>query len=125
MPESLTVLFDQNIPSAVASWLRSARPSWTVFHVSEVNLKGKEDSEIFEWAQTKKAIIVTYDEHFADQRFFPVGKSYGIIRLKVWPTTIEETKKALKRLIAEVSEKELHNALVIIDRTHIRVRSQF
>ncbi|MDH4154420.1 MAG: hypothetical protein OEV01_11600 [Nitrospira sp.] len=50
------------------------------------------------------------------------GSHAGIIRLRVWPTTIEETQNALERLLAEVPDTELARALVIIDRGAIRIR---
>jgi hypothetical protein len=65
---------------------------------------------------------VTFDEDFADQRSFPTGFHAGIIRLRVWPTTVEGTQDALDRLLAEVSDVELARALVIIDRDAIRAR---
>jgi len=80
------------------------------------------DGELFAWAQQRQAVIVTLDEDFADQRTFPLGSHAGIIRLRVWPTTIEETQDALARLLAEVPDSELARALVIIDREAIRVR---
>ncbi len=49
-----------------------------------------------------------------------MGSHAGIIRLRVWPTTIEETQDALERLLAEVPDAELAGALVIIDRDAIR-----
>lgn len=122
MAESLAVLLDQNVPRAVAAWLRRLRPSWIVHHATEVGLAGKSDREVFEWAQSQRAVIVTFDENFADQRSFPVGQHYGIVRLRVWPTTTEEVQGALERLLAEVPDHELSGALVIIGRTHIRVR---
>jgi predicted nuclease of predicted toxin-antitoxin system len=122
VPESLTILLDQNVPRAVAPWLQTMRPSWTIHHTSTVGLSGKSDPEIYQWAQAKRAIIITFDEDFADRRSFPVGKHHGIIRLRVWPTTTEETQDALERLLSEVPDQELSAALIIIDRTHIRVR---
>lgn len=122
MPESLTLLLDQNVPRAIAQWLRTHRPHWTIYHTSEVELSGRPDEEIFAWAQRRQAVIVTFDEDFADQRAFPVGSHAGIIRLHVWPTTIEETQQALGRLLAEVPDEELAHALVIIDRETIRIR---
>jgi len=98
------------------------RPSWTIHHAATVGLSGKSDPEIYQWAQSKRAIIITFDEDFADQRSFPVGAHHGIIRLRVWPTTIEETQNALERLLLEISDQELSGALIIIDRTRIRVR---
>jgi predicted nuclease of predicted toxin-antitoxin system len=121
--EALSVLLDQNVPRPVAVWLRGLKPLWTVYHVKEVGLDGKPDQEIFAWAQEHRAIVITFDEDFADQRSFPVGLHYGVVRLRVWPTTIEETENALARLFSEVSEHELSGALVIIDRARIRVRA--
>jgi predicted nuclease of predicted toxin-antitoxin system len=95
-----------------------------VHHTSEVGLQGKRDETIFAWAQRDAALIITFDEDFADRRAFPLGDHHGVVRLRVWPTTIEETQQALERLFAEVSEPELSGALIIVDRTRIRVRPQ-
>ena len=122
MPEALTVLLDQNVPRAIAQWLRTQRPQWTVYHASDVELSGRLDEEVFAWAQTRQAMIVTFDEDFADQRSFPIGSHAGVIRLRVWPTTVEETQQALERLLAEVPDTELAHALVIVDREAIRIR---
>lgn len=64
--------------------------------------------------------MVTFDEDFADIRNFDVG--HGVIRLRVWPTTSAETIAALSRLFSTVTEEELQEALVIVDRNRIRVR---
>lgn len=122
MPEALTVLLDQNVPRAVAKWLQARRPQWTVYHASDVALSGQPDQTVFTWAQQRSALIVTFDEDFADQRSFSLGSHAGIIRLRVWPTSIEETQSALDRLLKEISDEELSQALVIIDRDAIRVR---
>ncbi|ULA63228.1 MAG: hypothetical protein LZF86_100228 [Nitrospira sp.] len=122
MPDAFTVLLDQNIPRAVAAWLRIQRPKWTIYHTSDVSLSGRSDGELFAWSQKRQALIITFDEDFADQRTFPVGFHAGIIRLRVWPTTIEETQTALARLLTEIPDTELARALVIIDREAIRIR---
>jgi predicted nuclease of predicted toxin-antitoxin system len=120
--DRFAVLLDQNVPRAVATWLQEIRPSWAVHHAAVVGLAGKNDREVFEWAQSQRAVIITFDEDFADRRSFPVGEHHGIVRLRVWPTTVEETQAALGRLLAEVGEDELSSALIIIDRNRIRVR---
>jgi predicted nuclease of predicted toxin-antitoxin system len=48
--------------------------------VVEVGLAGKTDREVYEWAQTAQALIVTFDEDFADQRAFPVGSRRPVRR---------------------------------------------
>src|SRR5688572_9130902 len=102
----LRILLDQNVSVQVAFWLRKRQPAWQIEHTSEIGLSAKTDREIFLWAQSNKAIIITFDEDFADQRNFPAGTHNGIIRLKIWPTTIEETILALEKLFEESSEEE-------------------
>ena len=54
---------------------------------------------------------------------FPLVPTQALsIRLRVWPTTIEETQDALERLLGEVPDEELARALVIVDRETIRIR---
>jgi len=77
---------------------------------------------LYLWAQKKSAIIVTYDEDFADSRFYPLGHHHGIIRLRVWPTTIEQTQNAIERLITDLPPTRWHGCLIIIDNNKIRVR---
>jgi predicted nuclease of predicted toxin-antitoxin system len=95
-----------------------------VYHTSDVNLSGKTDEEVFAWAQRNDAFIISFDEDFADGHSLSVRDHHGIVRLRVWPTTIEETDQPLARLFNEVSAGELAGSLVIVDRSRIRVRSR-
>lgn len=123
MPEEFRkVLLDQNIPQALSEWLKEKLPDWEIRHVNELGFQGKTDEFLFLWAQKNGAIIVTYDEDFADSRFYPLGHHHGIVRLRVWPTTIEQTQKAMERLIADLSPSNWRNCLIIIDNHKIRVR---
>ena len=119
---SLAVLLDQNVPPHVAGWLRSRRPDWLVWHVSDVGLKGATDDTIFHWAQANGAIVITFDEDFADTRMSPVGSHAGVIRLRVWPNTIEQTEAALERLPEFAEDGDLVASLVIVDDQRIRIR---
>ncbi|HXG35199.1 MAG TPA: DUF5615 family PIN-like protein [Bryobacteraceae bacterium] len=119
---NLTVLLDQNVPRLVGQFLRLRRPEWRVLHASEVGLAGAADERIFQWAQQERAIVITFDEDFADARMYPLGSHAGVIRLRVWPTTVEQTQQALERLLENVADEDLPGSLVIIDRERIRVR---
>jgi predicted nuclease of predicted toxin-antitoxin system len=90
--------------------------------VKEAKLDGRPDSEIFRWAQSRHAIVITYDEDFADARSFSLGSHYGIVRLRVWPTTAEQTQNALERLMAQVPLSDIPGSLIIIDNQKIRLR---
>jgi predicted nuclease of predicted toxin-antitoxin system len=119
---SLAVILDQNVPPQVGDHLRARRPAWTVWHVLEVGLAGATDQAIFVWAQQRDAVIVTFDEDFADARMYPLGRHAGVIRLRVWPTTIEQATAALDRLLDTVPEHDMRGSLVIIDDLRIRVQ---
>jgi predicted nuclease of predicted toxin-antitoxin system len=119
---SLRVLLDQNIARAVCVFLRGKRPDWLVRHVADVGLWGATDAQIMEWAQRDSSIAITFDEDFADARMYPVGSHAGVIRLRVWPTTIEKTEEALDRVLKEVADQDLPGSLVIVDGSQIRVR---
>jgi predicted nuclease of predicted toxin-antitoxin system len=86
---SLSILLDQNIPAAIGDYLRSQRSQWTVRHVRDIGLSGASDSTIFQWAQQNSTIVITFGEDFADTRMYPIGGHAGVIRLRVWPTTVE------------------------------------
>ena len=102
----LHTLLDQNVPYTVALWLRTQRPSWLVRHVKDLAFEGRSDDFLFRWAQQEKAIVVTFDEDFADPRLYPLGRHHGVIRLRVWPTTIEKTEEALNRLLHQLPAEE-------------------
>lgn len=118
----MSILLDQNIPIGVKAWLQTVKPEWKVFHVNEEGLACQPDERVFQWAQVQNAVIVTYDEDFADSRMYSLGSHYGIIRLRVWPTTIENTCSAMERLFRGVPDEEWKNGLVIIDNHKIRIR---
>ena len=116
------ILLDQNIPQALSGWLERKLIGWEIRHVNELGFQGSADEFLYLWAQENRAIIVTYDEDFADSRFYPLGHHHGIVRLRVWPTTIEQTQNAMERLIADLSPSNWRNCLIIIDNQKIRVR---
>jgi predicted nuclease of predicted toxin-antitoxin system len=118
----LRILLDQNIPPVVCEFVRKRKPHWDVRHVNDVGLRGATDEAIFQWAQSDLSIVITFDEDFADARMYPAGSHAGVVRLRVWPTTIENTETALTRLFDSVAEEDLQGSLVIIDEAKIRIR---
>jgi predicted nuclease of predicted toxin-antitoxin system len=109
-------------PRRDCDWLASLKLGIEAYHVRALGLSNASDDEIFRVAHERGCTIVTFDEDFADQRVFPLGSHAGVIRLRVWPTTVAEITRALSRLFAEVSPAELRGTLTIIDRERIRIR---
>ena len=95
-PTPIRVLLDENIPVELKEWLQARQPSWEVFHVYDVELESRPDSEVFAWSQANGCLIITFDTSFADGQDFPVGEHCGIIRLRLKFTTEEEAMKALE-----------------------------
>ena len=118
----LFVLLDQNVPISVKNWLQQQKPSWKIQHVSFIGFDRHTDIDIFNWAQDNKAAIITFDEDFADIRMIGDRKHYGIIRLRIWPTTFEETISALEKMLDSLCENDITGNLIIIDSTKIRIR---
>lgn len=91
-----------------------------VYHVNALGFAGLTDQFLYEWAQREKAVIVTYDEDFADAHFHVHGQHAGVIRLRVWPTTIEETQKGLQRVLDNVPLPDIAGSLIIVDNRKVR-----
>jgi hypothetical protein len=53
---------------------------------------------------------------------FPLGSHHGVIRLRLWPTTVETTRAALERLLSQVPVADWPESLIIIDQEKIRLR---
>jgi predicted nuclease of predicted toxin-antitoxin system len=118
----LRILLDQNVPLVIAKWLRKQQPNWRVDHVNELGFAGKSDEFLYRWAQENRRLIITFDEHFADARFHPLGRHYGVVRLRIWPTTVAATIEALTRLLENVPVSNWPRSLIIIDNNKIRLR---
>jgi len=70
----------------------------------------------------EQPLLIRFDEDFADARMYPAGSHAGVVRVRVWPTTVENTETALARLFDSVAEGDLQGSLVILDEAKIRVR---
>lgn len=125
MPDpGVRILLDQNSPFAITQWLRGLYPGWTVEHVKTLDFEGRSDEFLFRWASERGFAIVTYDEDFADSRFYSLGRHHGIVRLRVWPTTVESTREAIERLLFAVPVARWDGCLIIVDNAKIRIRGR-
>lgn len=115
------VLLDQNLTRELVPWLRQRRTDWTVHHASDLALGTATDEEIAEWAQAHDAFILTENGDFADRRTNPPGRLPGVIRLRVFPTTLEIQQEALERLFKEFSDADLVGSVAVVDRRKVRL----
>ena len=90
--------------------------------MNELGLPGKPAECLYRRAQENGAIAIAFDEDFGDARLYALGRHEGIIRLRIWPTTVEHTEEALSRLLALLPASKWRKSLIIIDDQKIRIR---
>ncbi|NIS38946.1 hypothetical protein GWN91_07430, partial [Candidatus Saccharibacteria bacterium] len=81
--------------------------------VRDCGLRGKNDDEIFRFAQKEKAIILTGDLGFGNILKFPVGTYPGIV-VAHFPSQMptHEINKELENAFNDLEEKDLKGNLV-------------
>lgn len=123
LPEDrLVVLLDQNIPREIAPWLANLREDWDVSHTSAHNLQAASDELIRNWVLERSALLITFDEDFTVPPVL-VGKGFGVVRLRVHPTTVENVQEALARLASHELDQPLRGYVTVVRSTTIRQRS--
>jgi len=90
--------------------------------IKEMHLYGESDETIISLAQRENRILVTLDQDFGNIITYPTEKYPGIIILKVHPPSMSQTTYLLKKVITRVTEKEIKQALVVIDKNKFRIR---
>lgn len=118
MSTSPRLLIDQMFDHTVRDALRGQ--GFDVVAVSEIDMATADDAEIMQWAINNSRTVLTLDDHFGDWSILPLSSHPGVIRLKVNPTTSENTLKLLIPFLERHSGRNFSNCLVIVRKTGIR-----
>ena len=116
----MKLLLDQNLSPQTTIFLNSL--GYDVTDVRQLNIAGASDNEIMHRAQQEGRTVITFDADFADISEFPLGTHSGVIRLRVFPQTLEILHPILERELAELQKTNISGCLVIIDNQRVRVR---
>ncbi len=115
MPDIYRLYLDQMIKVDVAQSLSNV--GYDVLRTSECGQDRSDDKEILEKAIAEKRILVTLDEHFGDWVILPLNKHhFGVIRLKVNPTTSENIIEILLPFLKSHMPEQFKNYLVILSK---------
>jgi len=109
---------DQMLRVELASRLRDA--GHDVLRASETGQARADDALILERAVQERRTLVTLDGHFGDWVVLPLSAHFGVIRVKAYPTSSEQVANVLLPLLANYSEADFHNKLVIVSLTRVR-----
>jgi len=115
-------LLDQDVYAITARFLSDARHD--VVLVSQIGLSQASDEEILRTAQEQNRILVTRDRDYGNLVFVrAIG--YGVLYLRVLPSTVNSVHDELARVIQSYSEKELAGAFVVVEPYGHRFRKPF
>jgi predicted nuclease of predicted toxin-antitoxin system len=112
MPESLRLYLDQMFQVELAQVLRAQ--GYDVLRASETGQARADDRQILDKAISEGRILITLDEHFGDWVILPLSRHFGVIRLKVHPTTPGNVLKVLVPFLSLYSQEQFSDYLVIL-----------
>jgi predicted nuclease of predicted toxin-antitoxin system len=91
-----------------------------VVRASETGQARADDALILERAVQEQRTLVTLDGHFGDWVVLPLSEHCGVIRVKVHPSSTENVAKVLLPLLANHSQTNFRNKLVIVSLSRVR-----
>ena len=112
MPDIFRLYLDQMLRHEVAQALRGE--GHDVLRATEVGQARADDHQILQKAISENRVLVTLDEHFGDWVILPLSEHSGVIRLKINPTTSNNTIKLLLPFLRLHSSDQFKNYLVIL-----------
>ena len=121
----IKIMLDQNIPSPIESWLQSIVGNKAeITSTRTLSMQRMNDDEIFLHCQRNSMVIITYDEDFQNPLVIPDIPGYGVIRLNVYPTGLQQTQDALQRLIETYPIETWEKASIVVDAHKIRYQKK-
>lgn len=118
MPEPLRLYLDQCLRFDVAEVLR--QEGYNVIRASEIGQARAEDDENLRRAISHKRVLITLDEHFGDWVVLPLSVHFGVIRLKINPTTSTNAINLLLSFLRAHTQEQFQNNLIILSAKRVR-----
>lgn len=88
-----------------------------VLRAFEAGQARADDAEILERACREERTLVTLDKHFGDWTVLPLREHFGVIRLKIHPSTTERAATVLLLFLGKHQQEEFRNRLIILSPT--------
>jgi predicted nuclease of predicted toxin-antitoxin system len=111
---------DEDLPASAMKGLLHGKGDIT--SVSDQNLCGTKDSELWGIVQKENRIFITADRGFGDIRHYPPGSHYGILLLRPDEEGIDPLIELIKGLVASYSLDDLKGAICVVSPRGIRIR---
>jgi predicted nuclease of predicted toxin-antitoxin system len=93
-----------------------------VLSIRDSGLSGISDDKVYHQACKEKRVIITMDKDFSRMFRFPPEKCGGIIVVKIYKRTVDETLSIFKKFYESIKEEDILENLVIITAEGVRIR---
>jgi hypothetical protein len=113
-------LVDENIPTPVASFLRSK--GFDVKEVRQSIAAGTPDASIMELAREEERTLLTFDRHFSNILLYPLNTHHGVIRIRIHPPLLADLLGALDHFLERFDLVAVRETVVVLERNGFRVR---
>ena len=111
---------NENLFEPIIDFLRSL--GHDVLSIRDSGLSGISDDEVYQRACREKLVIVTMDKDFSRMFRFPPQKCGGIVVVKIYKRTVDETLSIFKRFYESLQEKDILENLVVITPEGVRIK---
>lgn len=102
----------------LALLLRNA--GYDVVRAAETGQDRADDALILQRAVQEGRMLVTIDRHFGDWVVLPLSEHHGVIRVEAHPTSTANVARLLLPLLANHSQADFRNKLVIVSSGRVR-----
>ncbi|MBI5663796.1 MAG: DUF5615 family PIN-like protein [Nitrospirae bacterium] len=109
---------NENLFEPIINYLR--KKGHDVLSVRE-GFSGISDDDVYKRACKEKLVIITMDKDFSRILRFPPEKCAGIIVVKIYKRTVEETLALFKKHFTSISEKDIRKNLVVVTADGVRI----
>jgi predicted nuclease of predicted toxin-antitoxin system len=114
------IFANENLFEPIIDYLRSL--GHDVLSIRDAGLSGISDDEVYRRACNENSVIVTMDKDFSRMFRFPPERCGGIIVVKIYKHTVDETLSMFKKFYKSIQGKDMVKNLVIITPEGVRIR---
>src|SRR3972149_7427900 len=116
----MKMLADENLFEPIIGYLKTTGNE--VISVRDSGLSGASDGEIYKKACKENLVIITMDKDFTRMFRFPPANCGGIVVVKIYKRTVDETLAIFKKFFGLVRSEDILKNLVIITPEGTRIR---
>ncbi|HEY4761983.1 MAG TPA: DUF5615 family PIN-like protein [Thermoguttaceae bacterium] len=113
-------LIDMPLSPALADWLK--QQGQDAGHASDLGLAKALDVEILEFAHREQRVIITADLDYHRLLALAQSEGPGLILFRGGNYSEQEAKDRLERVLESISNEELANSIIVIEKGRIRQR---